>query len=315
MSEQNIPPELNIGNEMAEVQDRYNRLLKIIRNEALIEAEPSISAIDDSTLESDGGSIYYGTGLTTPNAISVGLPFDVLGMMLTAEKLRKAGEFDKVYHHIADTHAKTNDWIDDEQVDAVAENAILTLERVKQNLGLDAFEFVRSSSFDTSDEYKALVETFDSSVEHEYVRREMADMEWYRIHEDVRIKLGWIIQSSETDMGFDERRFDKEYLKFHPGQMSFVYTKPGRTFDTSRPKASPYISIDGERRLVLRPGMNVEELLAKEIDPNLGGAKKHLQNIIRLYEGIYGNLGKFGKDGVTFESKLQHIVDKCLSDS
>jgi hypothetical protein len=315
MNEQNIPQELNTGNEMAGVQERYNRLIKIIRNEALIEAEPTIDMLDSSTLESDGGSIYYGTGLTTPNAISVGLPFDVLGMMLTAEKLRKAGEFDKVYHHIADTHAKTNEWIDDEQVDIVAEEAISTLERIKQNLGLDAFEFVRSSSFDTSEEYQALIDTFDSSGEHEYVRREMADMEWYRSHEDVRLKLGWIIQSSETDMGFDERRFDREYLKFHPGQMSFVYTKPGRTFDTSRPKVSPYISVDGERRLVLRPGMNIEELLTGETDPNLGGAKKHLQNIVRLYEGIYGNLGKIGKDGVTFESKLQHIVDKCLADS
>ncbi len=315
MIERDTPQEIHTGSEMPAVQDRYDRLIKIIRNEALIEAEPSIGALDKDTLEEEGGSIYYGTGLTTPNAISVGLPFDVLGMMLTAEKLRVAGEFDKVYHHIADTHAKTNDWIDDEQVDAIADDTISTLELIKRNLGLDAFEFVRASSFDTGDDYQELVSTFDSSDEHEYVRREMADMEWYRSREDVRLKLGWIIQASETDMGFDERRFDREYLRFHPGQMSFVYTKPGRTFDTSRPKASPYISIDGEQRLVLRPGMDVEELLAQQSDPNLGGAKKHLQNIVRLYEGIYGNLGKIGRDGVTFESKLQHIVDRCLADS
>lgn len=294
--------------------DRFAELTKVIRNEALIEAEPSLHFLDQSSLDHrPGGSIYYGTGLTTPRAISEGLPFDVLGMMLTAERMRQAGGFEHVYHHIADTHAKTNDWIDPEAVDRVAERTVDTLERVRRGLGLGHFQFVRASSFDTTPEYASLVDSFAGSEEHEYVRREMADMEWYRTRGDVRIKMGWIIQAKETDMGFDERRFDREYLRFHPGQMSFIYTKPGRTFDTSRPKASPYISVAGEGRLMLAPGVDVQEAFAAVGDPNLGGARKHLQNIVRAYEGLYGSLGKIGQDGVTFESKVQHIIDKCFS--
>lgn len=296
-----------------EAQDRLAALTKTIRNEALIEAEPSLQFLNPDSLQEPGGSIYYGTGLTTPRAISEGLPFDVLGMMLTAEKLRRAGHMDSVYHHIADTHAKTNDWISHEDVDQVAARTLDTLERVKRGLGLEHFQFVLSSSFDTSDEYQALVKGFDSSEEHEYVRREMADMEWYRTHGDVRIKMGWIIQAKETEMGFDERRFDREYLKFHPGQMSFIYTKPGRTMDTSRPKASPYISVAGEQRLMLAPDTDVKTVLGAQSDPNLGGAKKHLLTIVRAYEDLYGSLGKIGQNGLTYEDKIQHIINQCFA--
>ncbi len=299
--------------ESMHMQDRVAEVTKVIRNDALIEAAPTLDYFDPNCLEQPGGSIYYGTGLTTPNAISEGLPFDTLGMMLTAEKVRRAGNLETVYHHIADTHAKTNSWIDPVAVDAVADRTVGALEQIKHNLGLEHFQFVLSSSFDNDPEYQALVESFSSSEEHEYVRREMADMEWYRTRGDVRIKMGWVIQAKETDMGFDERRFDREYLRFHPGQMSFVYTKPGRTFDTSRPKASPYISVAGEPRLRLAPGIDVDEVFAATGDPNLGGAKKHLATIVRAYEDLYGSLGKIGHDGVTLNGKIQHIINTCFA--
>lgn len=299
-------------NELTPQADRFAEITKVIRNEALIEAEPSMQFLSPDSLTRPEGSIYYGTGLTTPRAISVGLPFDMLGMMLTAERVRRAGNLETVYHHIADTHAKTNSWIDPRAVDAVAETTVATLEQVKHNLGLEHFEFVLASSFDSEPEYESLLQSLGDSEEHEYVRREMGDMEWYRIKHDVRIKMGWIIQAKETDMGFDERRFDREYLRFHPGQMSFIYTKPGRTFDVSRPKASPYISVANEGRLMLAPGVDVRAVCAANGDPNLGGAKKHLQNIVRAYEGLYGSLGKIGANGLTFEDKVQQIIDRCF---
>lgn len=308
-----FPPHME-EREDSPLPNRFEALKKVVQNEALIEAGPSLEFMNPANIEGEpGGSIYYGTGLTTPRAISVGLPFDVLGTMLTAEKLRQAGQFDHVYHHIADTHAKTNDWISPDEVDAVAQRTVGTLETVKRNLGLERFVFVTASSFDASDEYRSLVDGFSSSEEHEYVRREMADMEWYRTRADVRIKLGWIIQAKETDMGFDERRFDREYLRFHPGQMSFIYTKPGRTFDASRPKASPYISIAEESRLLLAPDVDVQSVFDTTGDPkNLGGANKHLQSVVRLYESLYGSLGKIGEDGLTFADKVQHIINTCF---
>ena len=64
--------------------DRFSEIAKIVRNEALIEAGPTQQFLSPDCLQEPGGSIYYGTGLTTPKAISEGLPFDMLGMMLTA---------------------------------------------------------------------------------------------------------------------------------------------------------------------------------------------------------------------------------------
>ena len=291
---------------------RFQNLVKIIRNEALIEAEPTLSVLSESVTETPGGSIYYGTGLTTPKEISVGLPFDVLGMMLTAEKLRQAGGFDNIYHHIADTHAKTNDWISPEAVDERASQVTAVLDTVKENLGLENFFPILSSSFDGTQEYGELVDSFSGSEEHEYVRREMADMEWYRTHYGVKIKLGWIIQAKETEMGFDERRFDREYLSFKGPVMSFVYTKPGRTFDPSRPKVSPYIKIEDEGRLMLSPDEDVRQTFESGIerangDKHLAGARKHLESIVRLYESLYESFGK-----IDLEDKLQAIIKACF---
>lgn len=290
---------------------RYESIVKVVKNEALIEAEPSLTFLNPNIDDLKSGSIYYGTGLTTPREISVGLPFDVLGMILIAEKLRRVGGFQNIYHHIADTHAKTNEWIDPKAVDQRAITVIETLTTVKTNLSLDSFFPILSSSFDTSDEYRAIYDSFTSSAEHEYVKLEMADMEWYRRLHGVNLKLGWIIQAKETELGFDERRFDREFLRFMGPVMSFIYTKPGRTFDLNRPKASPYIKVREENRLLLDGDVNVhaviEDAVAKSGDNHLGGARKHLESIARLYEGLYGNLGK-----LPLEDKLQAIINKCF---
>ncbi|MBU3935566.1 hypothetical protein KJ909_02735, partial [Patescibacteria group bacterium] len=91
----------------------------------------------------------------------------------------------------------------------------------------------------------------------------------------------------------------------------FFYIKPGRTFDLSRPKVSPYIQIAGENRLLLEKGENVrekmEEMVSKTGDFHLGGARKHLQSICRLYESIYGGFGR-----IDLEDKLQAIIERSF---
>lgn len=288
---------------------RRSELIKIINNSSLVEAEPSIRGLTSNLDESTGGSIYYGTGLTTPRAIGIGLPFDVLGMILTAEQLRRAGKFEGIYHHIADTHAKTNDWIDTEDVNRRAAEVRTTLDRLASNLDLPNFNVVLSSEFDTNHEYLELLASFEESSEHEYVKREMADMEWYRQNHGVALKLGWIIQAKETSLGFDERLFDREYLRLRGPLLSFIYGKAGRTFDKGRPKASPYIQIKGERRLIIDPNENAKKTIQEAIeasgDETLGGAIKHLDSIVRLYEKLYVHLGKLPLD-----EKLQLIIDR-----
>lgn len=291
-------------------KDTLSRAItNVIKNEALIEAQPSLEGLSPDLDSHEGGTIYYGTGLTTPKAIGVGLPLDVMGMILVSERLRRAGNLSGITHHIADTHAKTNTWIDPLEVDRRAHEVQEVLLRATSNLGMENFQVVLSSDFDSTPEYQEIAEHFSSSDKHEYVIREMADMEWYRRNANMVMKCGWIIQGSETASGFDERLFDREYMSFEGHPISFIYTKPGRTFDKSRPKASPYIQIAGENRLLLSRDENVRskmESAAEQFgDIYLGGARKHLENIVRLYEKLFGSMGR-----VDLEDKLQMIIDK-----
>lgn len=291
---------------------RRKEVEKIVKNEALIEMHPSLEGLSDVLDKTEGGAIYYGTGVATPNHPSVGLPFDVLGMILIAEKMKRKAGFTDIYHHIANTHAKTNDWADPAQIDRRAAEVQEVLEAVASNLGLDGFHIMLSSNFDSTPEYQRLLAQFQSSDKHDYVKHEMADMEWYRQQHGVVMKAGWIIQATETDLGADERLFDREYKKFKGDQLAFLYTKPGRTFDLSRPKASPYIQIPGENRLLLDPKENarrkIEEAVERTGDFEIGGARKHLKSIVRLYESVFGQIGR----DIELEDKVQIILDAAF---
>lgn len=279
----------------------------LIQNEPLIEVRPSLEGINPNSLTSDG-SIYYGTGLCTARELSDALPFDVLGMVLVAEKIRRGTGMKTIYHHIADTHAKSNNLFRDEDVDRQANIAREALGKMAQNLELENFEILLASEFDQTPEYREIYNGIDTD-KHDYVRREVSDMEWYNRYRGVVVKLGWIIQAAETDLGFDERVFDREYKSTIGGNLSFAYLKPGRTFDKSRPKVSPYIHIPGEARILLKAHEDVKAKVAeaerKLGDKHLGGARRHLTNIIRLYEKLFGSLGN-----ICFEDKIQAIIDK-----
>jgi hypothetical protein len=291
---------------MMENKDLLTIYKNIIQNESLVEVRPSVEGINPDSLTSDG-SIYYGTGLCTARELSDALPFDVLGMVLVAEKIRRGTGMKTIYHHIADTHAKSNRLFKDEDVNYQAASVKRTLERMAKNLGIKNFEVLLASEFDNSEEYAEIYRNIKTD-KHEYVRREVADIEWYRNYKRVNVKLGWIIQATETDLGFDERVFDREYKTIVGEGLSFVYLKPGRTFDLSRPKVSPYIHVPGEARILLKANENVKAKIVETEerlgDKHLGGARRHLANIVRLYEKLFGSLGN-----IPFEDKIQTIID------
>lgn len=299
--------------ENPEIDNMKEEVEKIVKNEYLIEMQPSLDGLRDNLDTNDPGSVYYGTGLVTPNAMTQGLPFDVLSMILVSEKLKRKAGFKETFHHVADTHAKTNEWADPKKVDDKAKEVRSTLRTVADNLKLDNFNIVLASEFDQTEEYRSILREFESSEEHDYVKREIADMEWYKRKHGVSMKAGWIIQARETSIGFDERRFDREYRRFKgENSLSFIYIKPGRTFDLSRPKVSPYITVPGEHRLLLDPNEDVrkkfESAIERTGDYHLGGARKHLKKIVRTYEQLFD---RFDRD-IELEDKLQGIIDTCF---
>jgi hypothetical protein len=208
---------------------------------------------------------------------------------------------------VADTHAKTNVWAKAEEVDKKGKEVQASLTKVFKNLGLDSFEVILSSSFDQKSDYEKLLGEFEASNKHDYVKHEMADMEWYRREKNVVLKTGWIIQAKETRIGSDERLFDREYRKFKgEDSMSFIYVKAGKTLDPDRPKASPYIQIPGENRLLLKKNENVREKFEIARD-RIPSTINHIGEIVQLYEELFGSLGD-----LTIEEKVEAILSVCF---
>lgn len=280
-----------------------------LENEPLVHADPTRAMVDHAFLERPSGSLYYGTGLATPKAASIGLPFDVLVLILVAEKVRRQFGLDTINHHIADTHALTNDFCNKEDVRAMAEEYRDILSRIARvaNIPL-AVRF--SSEFDSSDTYHALLARVKTD-KAEYVKRELADILWYHDMHDVRFKLGWLVQSTEIEIGFDERLYDREFRRVCQVPLSFGYVVAGRTLDLKRMRASPYISVPGENRILFKPGERVRAKFEAALpqwgeDKTLGGVTRHLRNILRLWDRLTGNPVARGADVL---DRVQAIID------
>lgn len=284
-----------------------------VRNEPLFEAGVSLPRLHKKFLTKPNRAIFYGTGLCTPTELSIGLPFDILGMIFVAERIRRTFGFNKIFHHIADTHAKSNEKWRESKIDALAQQTKIKLEKVLKNFEFKDFTVSMASSFDKTKEYTAILNSLPQEA-HEYIRREVADIAWYRQERNVSLKLGWVVSDNTgAENGNNETLFDDRFENLFPDLMSFVYFSPGRTFDKSRQRVSPYIVTKGENRLILRKGESVESKFKKAEkefgDKFFGGARKHLEDVVHAYEKLFGNLER-----MSIEQKLQSILDKAVKD-
>jgi hypothetical protein len=269
-----------------------------LHSTALIEVGSTIAGIQDELVEKSnssdtqsGTSLYFGTGLCTSKAMTVGIPFDILGMLFVAEYFRRFFGLDQMVQLIADTHAKSNDFTTVEEVDTAADRLIKTMSKVAKNLGIDKhYTPILSSSFDGSDEYQAVFDSIRSD-DHEYVRREWSDIEYLRQTHKLQLKLSWIVDPKAKKIGFDERLYDLRFIEITGQPMSFAYVMAGRTLDKERPKASPYICVAGENRILLEKDEQVKEKLA-DAKVRLSESRyqtviDHLQSIVDLYNKLF----------------------------
>jgi len=284
-------------------------LKELVNTVPLFEPTSSLNGIQPELTEREsGGSLYFGTGLTTAKAPSVGVPFDVVGMLCVANKLREVLQLDQVIQLIADTHALSNEFNTPESVKVMADRMIDVSGRVAKLLEMK-YTPILASNIDQKPEYIEILQSINTD-DHEYVRREWADIEFLRRHYDLRLKLSWTIGLKVNRVGFDERLYDPRFREVMGQSMSFVYLLPGRTLDIDRPKVSPYIAVEGERRILLQPGEDVAAKIAEaqEVQDNkLKSAIKHLADIVALFEELQGKV-----PGDTTEEKVQVIINKLF---
>lgn len=288
-------------------------LKTFLQNEPLFHAEPSLGMIDLAFLAKPSGSIYYGTGLTTSRAPSIGLPFDVLILILGAEKLRRQFGLDRIYHHIADTHALTNSFCTPEGIAAMAAEYREVIGKIARAANIP-IEVHLSSEFDQTPEYEAILERVQTD-KAEYVRRELADMLWYRQTHGVRLKLGWLLQAGESELGFDERLYDREFRERCDEHMSFAYVVAGRTLDPKRMRASPYIAVADERRILFKHGEDIRAKVEQALpdwggDKTMGGLVRHLSGILRLWDRLTGIQPSRTADVFV---RVQALIDQILA--
>lgn len=275
--------------------------------ERLLRRIATEQALRTEVLKGGGFSLYYGTGLATPRATSVGVPFDILIPILVAEKIRRYFDGDIIYHHIADTHALTNDFCTQDEIAKLAQQYKTVIRSVAKIVHAP-IKVVLASSIDKTKAYQKILGSIETQ-KGAYVQRELADMLWYRGRRNVRLKLGWLISEKRVKEGFDERLFDQEFARACDGNFSFAYTVPGRTFDRARQRVSPYVSIPGEQRILIQQGERVREKYERAVvvwgNADMGGILGHLGNILNLWSELGGPT--ISQDGIL--EGVQSVID------
>ncbi len=264
------------------VENFFNK----IKKESLLHDEPTFKRMSIEQITSKlRGSMYYGVGLTTRTEKSIGMPFDILIMILVAELLRRELDLTRIYHHIADTHALTNKHMSENVVHILSKDHEDIISSIVSILKIP-LRPIKASTFDSNLKYKEILDKIKTD-KGEYAQRELADILWYRSRYNLRLKLGWLIQARTKKYGFDERMFDDEFLKLIDDRMSFAYTISGKTLDSNRPNVPPYIAIAKENRIMIDDDKSVKQRFDqntnKDMDRNM---RIHLERILKLWDQI-----------------------------
>ena len=170
-----------------------------------------------------------------------------------------------------------------ESVSKSKEKLTTVCQKIIKNLNLNNFSVIFASQISRLPSFIEILNSLPA-MENPYLRQEVADVLWLSQHENLVAKLGWSLDSKPNSKGHDERFFDLEIQKFLDKPVQFIHLEAGRTFDALKPKASPYIAVEGENRILLKSGEKVSE--------KIGVANKealmHLSKIVSLFEKLFG---------------------------
>jgi len=213
-----------------------------------------------------GVNLFFGIGLGTPKGMSKGLPLDLLNMIFLAEGI---GASKHVV--IADETAKNNiehspDTFSEDKIEAYALQIEDQVQDIISALDLKDWNFVRESSIPRKEGMGDILQNIQlpKSMEDSilaanrdpgYFKQQYSGMAYFEKQENCAVKIGWCFGEKGAKEQFSEAGFDKEFVEASPGNefgnLKFVYTSPGRTFDKTASRSSPYVSLDPSVRLML----------------------------------------------------------------
>ena len=273
--------------------------------------------LNSSDLSSE--SLYFGTGLCTTREMSAGIPFDYLGLVATAETTRRIYGFGKVIQLIADSHAKTNHFVSEEEVDQKAQEFKELSLRAAHNLGLDStFEVILASEIDSSPEYNKIYSSIPAKDEttgidlHEYVRKQWTDMEYLAQMHNTRLKISWMMPLKKGQAHrSDEAFFDEGFKKQLQRPYSFIYNRAALTFDPNRLNVCPYTSALGEKRLLINATQDAQVSLAEFCAVKHKAKDKALEQTATIAAYVEQLLGATASNDA-LGNRVNHIIRQIL---
>jgi len=194
---------------------------------------------------------WAGIGLCSTR-LSPALPVDALALLCGLERTRRALGARMAWCLLADSNAQAVGF-DPGAVEAAAARTETVLRSVCRQLGFPV-QCIRGSEVEASP-LPPTLRTLPPYEAHQLAQmRAMA-------RRGAAVKVGWRLSSSARD----EAYFDRLYrAHVGPVDLAFVYTIGGRTFDSRRPRACPYVVTDPGARMLLRRGERVLERLDRE---------------------------------------------------
>lgn len=300
----------------------HARLNHLARQEPLLVTGPSLGGLENrrallgtSPQGFAPNAVFVGLGLASRTGLSRGLPLDALGMLLTAERVRRDIAARRLVVLIADLHARCNGFSEFE-VSARADEYVELLHRIRARLGFGEMQVVRAKELADDPLYRQVLAEVKSRApddEHAYFKHEVADIGYFHRSEGGVVKVGWALdQQNDGLANRDERVFDRKHDAWLGRGVPFLYCKAGRRFDDCKPKASPYLFDQDDRRLLLRSDVCPSEAvlhLQQGVSPSTKrAARKQLVALTRSYGALVAPLHG------PLESRLDQLYSRLFSD-
>lgn len=293
------------------------RLLHAVTQEPLLVTRPSLDALAGGGFSSAPRAVFVGIGLVTPDAVSRVLPLDVLGILLPAERLRRAVGAERLVVLVADDNALEND-LDPGQIRQVsrrAEEAQHLLERIGRRICPGRMTVQTAAELHQSPAYQRILAQVDEAApddEHGYFKQEVADIELLDRCWGGVLKVGWTVSASrDLRRRRDEVAFDRRFRRWRRRPLMSVYCRAGRSLDDRQLKASPYIAVDPQRRICLQPDEQVAAKLQRAAEwaspGTVNGVRNHLRALTRTYSQMITAL-----EG-TVEQRAQAVIEQIFA--
>ncbi len=284
-------------------------LVELVSRDPLFEAKSSLSALASEPAGSDAPLVVtLGVGVCSARGtISRGVPLDLVGLVLSAERVRSRLDAHRVIALVVDAHAARSG-VPSAAVAAQTarvEDALLRLSaRCRIPLSI-----VRGSDLHRTREHararRAVTEIGGAELA-DYVMLQTADTHALGLRYGRILKLGWSLGGVAAER--DERFFDRLYRRWLGSSASFVYTRAGLTLSRERPRAAPYVVVQPEARLLCDAN--------EDPGPKLEGASRTLTpDRVRAVRNHYARLARaYSRLGTPLEGPLERRLTGLLDD-